>query len=254
MSKKHKERREDKSPHIEQRDKIKEDLSIRNFPFTEKQKKLIDLILDKNTKIVFIKGPAGCAKSLISVYCGLRMLKEKKVGELLYIRSIIESASKSLGALPGEADLKMQPFMVPLEDKLFELLPASQVKMLVSDERVKANVINYLRGASLRAAYLIGDEIQNFTFSELTTLITRVGEHSKLVICADPAQSDINGKSGFMPMFNIFNDEDSKAQGIHTFEFTREDIMRSGVVKFIVEKLEKYKEDKDKSSMFPEKS
>ena len=56
-----------------------------------------------------------------------------------------------------------------------------------------------------------------------------------------------------MPMFNIFNDEDSKAQGIHTFEFTREDIMRSGVVKFIVEKLEKYKEDKDKSSMFPEK-
>ena len=251
MSKKNRPHKEDKSLHIEQRDKIKEELHIRNFPFTEKQKKLIDLILDKNTKIVFVKGPAGCAKTLVSVYCGLRILKDKKCGEFLYLRSIIESASKSLGSLPGEAELKMQPFMVPLEDKLLELLPNSQVKMLINDERVKANVINYLRGASYRAVYALGDEIQNFTFSELTTLITRLGEHSKLVICADPAQSDINCKSGFMTMYNIFNDEESRQNGIHTFEFTKEDIMRSGTVKFIVEKLESHKSEKSKDPMFP---
>ena len=75
------------------------------------------------------------------------------------------------------------------------------------------------------------------TKKELVTLITRVGEFSKLFICGDPDQSDINGKSGFTSIMNVFDDEDSKNNGIHIFKFDEEDIVRSGLVKFILKKL-----------------
>lgn len=250
MSKKHKEHKEDKSQFVPQRDKIKDSLQINEFPWTEKQKQLIDLILNKDTKMVFISGPAGTSKTLISAYCGLKLLNDKKVSDILYIRTIIESASKSMGALPGFADEKFQPFLMPLEDKLHELVQPAQVNKLLDDKRIQAMPINFVRGASWNARYIWAEEQQNATFGEITTLITRLGKFSKMIIVGDPNQSDLNGKSGFRTMFNIFNDEESRKNGIFTFEFTKEDIMRSGTVKFIVEKLEQHKEIKSKEPMF----
>jgi hypothetical protein len=87
---------------------------------------------------------------------------------------------------------------------------------------------------------IIMDEAQNSTKKELTTLMTRVGHFSKLFICGDPMQSDINGKSGFAEMCNIFNDNESKEKGIHVFYLTEEDIVRSEIVKYIVKKLNLY--------------
>ena len=84
---------------------------------------------------------------------------------------------------------------------------------------------------------------------ELKTLITRIGQYSKLIVCGDSRQSDINGKSGFKKMFNIFNDEESKQNGIFCFEFTTDDVMRSGVTKFILEKLDRIQAQNE--SMFP---
>jgi phosphate starvation-inducible PhoH-like protein len=98
--------------------------------------------------------------------------------------------------------------------------------------------INYLRGASWNNKIVIADEAQNFTFKELTTLITRLGESSKLIVCGDFLQSDINGKTGFKTMFDLFNDEDSRRKGIHTFEFTKKDIKRNKILSFIIGKLE----------------
>lgn len=252
MSKKHKERREDKSIHIPQREKVKEELRIREYPWTAKQKQLIDLVLDKNTKIVFVKGPAGSSKSLTAVYCALKLLNDKKISSIQYIRTAIESSSKSLGYLGGDKLLKMEPYLQPCMDKLEELLPSSQINFLVSDGRIQGEVVNFLRGRGALNEVWVADECQNFTFSEIVTLLTRLGQHSKMLVLADCKQADIQ-KSGFSPIFDVFNDEESKAKGIHTFEFTNEDILRSPTVKFIVEKLEKHKEDKDKSSMFPEK-
>lgn len=234
-----KERREDKSPRIFQRDKIDFDLHIRQREdFTENQRKLINLILDKETKIVFVSGPAGTSKTYLAIYCGLMLLAQKRLSELFYVRSVIESASKSLGSLPGDEKLKMEPFLMPLMDKLEELLPGNEIQALTKDERVKGTAINYLRGASLAAKFIIGDECQNFTVLELKTLLTRMGEFSKMVICADPLQSDCNGKSGFQTVYNLFDTEESRKEGIYCFKFGKEDIVRSGVLKHIIERFE----------------
>jgi phosphate starvation-inducible PhoH-like protein len=88
---------------------------------------------------------------------------------------------------------------------------------------------------------VIADESQNFTFKELTTLMTRLGEGSKLIICGDPMQSDINGKSGFADMYGLFNDAESKEKGIHTFHFGAEDIKRSEILKYVIAKIQNKK-------------
>jgi phosphate starvation-inducible protein PhoH and related proteins len=239
----------DKSPVVPQRDKLKEELEIKEFPWTPKQIEFLKLALDKNTKIIFLNGPAGTAKTLLSVYVGLKLLNQKKVSDIVYIRTIIESASKGLGSLPGEYEDKFKPFILPLEDKLNELLKNADINKLLNEKRVSAIPVNYLRGSSFNVKFLFADESQNFDFKELTTLITRVGEHSKLIVSGDSRQSDINGRSGFKKMFDLFNDEESKNNGIYCVEFGIEDVMRSGVVKFILEKIEQHRSSTE--PMFP---
>jgi phosphate starvation-inducible PhoH-like protein len=120
------------------------------------------------------------------------------------------------------------------------LIPG-QASTLKDKEIVKGMPINYLRGASWKNEIVIADESQNFTFKELTTLMTRLGEGSKLLICGDPMQSDINGKSGFAEMYALFNDEDSREQGVHTFYFGAEDIKRSEILKYVIHKIQSHK-------------
>lgn len=229
----------DRSPFIPQDPKIDFDLHIRERQdITSKQQELIDLILDNNTKIVFINGPAGTSKTFCAIYCGLVLLARKRLSTITYVRTIIESASKSLGALPGDEKLKMEPFLLPLMDKLDEFLPVAEKNQLVRENRVRGIPVNYLRGSSMNANYIICDEAQNFTVKELTTAITRLGQFSKMIVLADPSQSDINGKSGFLPMFDLFNDSTSRGQGIHCFSFTKDDIVRSGILRYICERIE----------------
>lgn len=229
----------DKSPLVYQSSRIDFDLDIRERPdWTEKQRKLTDLILDKNTKIVFVNGPAGTPKTFCAVYAGLKLLHERKVSHLQYVRTVIESASKSLGSLPGDERLKMEPFLIPLADKLDEFLPSAQKNRLIKEERVKGIPVNYLRGVSFNAQYIICDEAQNFTRREMVTAITRLGQFSKMIFVADPDQSELNGSSGFIPLFDLFNDESSRAQGIHCFSFTKADVVRSGVLRYICERIE----------------
>ena len=226
--------KKDTSTKVPQKEKMSGELSIiERDDLTEKQKKLIDLVMDKETKIVFIKGPAGTSKSFISIYCGLKLLNAKKVSDLIYIRTVVESGSRGIGSLPGDINDKFGPYMMPLEDKLDELLPKAEVQKLKKDERIQAIPINFMRGASLNAKFICCDESQNFTFEELTTAITRYGKFSKMIICGDAEQSDIGSRSGFPAFFNIFDTEKHKAAGIHTFEFNEDDIVRSELLKLI---------------------
>jgi phosphate starvation-inducible PhoH-like protein len=233
----------DKSPKVPQRTKIDYTLSIRGLDWTEKQKAFIDLALDKNTKIIFLSGPAGTSKSILAVYCALMMLNEKRISDIIYVRTIVESAAISMGTLPGDEHSKMKYFVSVLNDKLEELLPAGDIKKLNADERVKGMPVNYLRGASYNAKAVIVDEAQNGTFNEILTCLTRIGKFTKYFILGDPMQSDLRHKdqSGFKPMFDIFNSEQSKEQGIFCIEFGKEDIMRSEILKFIIEQVENYK-------------
>jgi phosphate starvation-inducible PhoH-like protein len=221
--------------------------------FRIQQQELFDLITGKDSKIIFVNGPAGTAKTLFGAYAGLTLLNQKKVSDIIFIRSVIESASRSLGHLPGLASEKFEPFTMPLKEKMHELLPAKDVETLLKDKRIDYLPINFARGASFNVKYILGDECQNMTSKEILTLITRLGKHSKIVLCGDAIQSDINGQSGFMKFFDLFNDETSRSQGIHCFSFTRDDIVRNGLLKYIMERVEGQIPSHKPEPMFPAK-
>jgi len=229
----------DTSPIIPQRDKIKNLLSIHQRQLNEKQKQFLELAMDKSTKIVFVSGPAGTSKTYMAIYAALTLLNQRRVSDLIYIRSAVESSEAKLGFLPGEAEDKMAPYLAPLLDKLTELLPKGDIDYLKKDGRVSSIPVGFLRGLNWNTKVIISDEAQNMTFKELFTLITRTGEFSKVFILGDPEQSDINGKSGFVRMMSYFDDEESKVNGIQVFKFTDDDIVRSGLVQFIIKKVRK---------------
>jgi phosphate starvation-inducible PhoH-like protein len=219
---------------------------LNNVSFTEKQKKFFSLCNKKESKITFVSGPAGSSKTFISVYTALRLLSQDRDLDLIYVRTIIESAEKGLGALPGDLNEKFNPYMIPLIEKLNEILPESNTSKndLIDSGRIEAMPINFLRGVSWKDKIVILDEAQNATFKELTTFITRIGENCKVFICGDLMQSDINGRSGFGDMIKIFNDSESQSQGINCFTFNESDIKRSEILKFIIGKLNKTKNEK----------
>lgn len=243
-----KEPTKDTSPRVHQREKIDFNLCLRGLDWTEKQKAFIELATHKDTKVIFLSGHAGTSKSILAVYSALELLNQKRVSELIYVRSIVESASTSLGSLPGEMGEKFKPFANVVIDKLEELLPSGDIKKLFADERVKPTPVNYLRGASYNANVVVVDEAQNFSMQELVTSITRIGKFTKYFILGDPMQTDLKHKdqSGFKPMFDIFNTEQAREQGIYCVEFGKEDIMRSEILKFIVEQIENYKAQNNK--------
>ena len=238
----------DTSPKVYQRDKIGFNLNVRGLNWSEKQKAFIELALSKESNIIFLSGPAGTSKTALAVYCSLLLLNEKRKSEIIYVRSIVESASHSMGYLPGFAEDKLKPYITPLVDKLEEFLPKGDITKLFADDRIKPAPVNYLRGASYNANVIIVDEAQNLDFKELTTVITRIGKFSKFFILGDPMQSDLkhNEYSGFKSMMDIFSNEESQKQGIYCVEFDKEDIMRSEILKFIIDKIQNFKAVKNK--------
>ena len=206
-----KQEQQKKYEYVFQRDKIDFSLSIKELPWTEKQKEIIKLFMDKNTKMLILKGPAGTSKTLLGVYLGLQLLNDKKVSDMVLVRSAVESSDAKLGYLPGSVDEKMSFYITPFKDKLTELLKKSDVDKLEKDQRVITCTINYLRGLHFAVKFICADEVQNSTKKEIQTLLSRMGEFSKVMLCGDTEQIDLPyGKSGFQEVFDLFNDEESK--------------------------------------------
>lgn len=228
--------KKDKSPRVPQNDKINYEMKINERPLTDKQKKFLDIALDKDTKIVFVTGVAGTSKTFLSVLAALKLLNQKRMSDIIYIRSAVESSDSKLGFLPGEIDHKLAPYIQPLLDKLSEFLQKSDIDKLIKDGRIDSIPISFMRGLSFNAKAIIVDESQNISYKELVTIITRLGEFSKIFILGDPDQSDIKN-GGFVKMMQLFDDEESRNNGIHTFKFNEDDIVRSGILKYIIKKL-----------------
>ena len=207
------------------------------MPLTEKQKRFLELTLDKETKMIFVSGPAGTSKTFLAVLAALKLLNSRRVSDILYLRSAVESSDNKLGYLPGEVAEKLSPYVQPLLDKMSEFLSKGDIENIQKEGRIDSIPIGFLRGLSWNAKCIIADEAQNCTQKELVTLITRTGEFSKVFVLGDPEQSDINGKSGFVKFMNAFDDDESRKNGIFIFRFTEEDVVRSGLVKFIIKKI-----------------
>jgi len=203
------------------------------FHFNEHHKAFVEKAFEDNTHIIFCDGPAGSSKTYCATYVALSMLKEKKIDEIIYIRSIVESATRKLGSLPGEVDDKFKPWSIPLIEKCDELVGKQITNMLFENEYLKCTPVNFLRGATFTNSVVIVDEAQNLEHSELVTILTRFGKNCKLFVIGDSLQSDIQ-KSGFRNIMNGFDSSDSQNHGIHVFHFSEDDITRSKLLKFIV--------------------
>ena len=219
---------------------IKRQIKINQLPWTDKQKEFFRVALDYNTKVVFVNGPAGTSKTLLSVYCGLQLLNMKAISDIMYLRSAVESSESKLGFLPGSADDKLKFYNLPFLDKLDELLTSTRPEKLLEENRVSMFPVNFARGMNWKGKCIILDEAQNSTIKEITTVLTRMGEGRRCFVLADPMQTDLRGEmnqGAFGKLGKIFSDEESMNMGIYNFNFTEEDIMRSELVKFIVKKV-----------------
>jgi len=203
------------------------------FHLNDHHKAFVERAMDESSQILFCDGPAGSSKTYLAVYVALSMLRDKKIDEIVYIRSIVESATRKLGSLPGEVDEKFKPWSIPLIEKCDELVGKQITEMLFNSEYLKSIPVNFLRGATFMNNVVIVDEAQNLEHSELVTILTRFGKNCKLFIIGDSRQSDIQ-KSGFEKIMGAFNTDESHEHGISAFHFTEEDITRSKLLKFIV--------------------
>jgi len=208
----------------------------RDYIFTDKQKFLINKILDPTIKIVMIDGVAGTSKSLVSVYCGLKMLKDNRVHKMLYMRTVVESSQKGLGFLKGDLSEKMLVWRHVLDSKCEELVEPKDLPGLLASGKLEALPINYIRGASWKDMFVCVDECQNLDFEAFKLVLSRMGENSTLILCGDSDQCDIRD-SGFKKIFELFADDESKQNGILSFKFEESDIVRSELCKFIVNKF-----------------
>jgi phosphate starvation-inducible PhoH-like protein len=208
------------------------------FKLNDVHNSFMELCLYKDTKMVFVDGPAGSGKSYLAVYAALQMLLKKEVNQIIYLRSIVESGSKSIGSLPGELELKFQPYIGPMVEKLEELVGPKIGGELIKNGYIKCMPVNFVRGLTFRNSIVIMEETQNMTREEIVTCITRFGENSKFIIIGDSYQSDIGNRSGFVKIQQSFNDKESEEKGIHNFVFTINEIVRSEILKFIMSKID----------------
>ena len=216
----------------------KNSLLLGHIELTEKQSKFHKIMRNPETRVVFISGPAGTAKTFLSVYTALYKYNEDNLLNILYLRSLAESADKGMGFLKGSMDEKFNPYLGPLEDKLDELLNGPEKKQIQDRKVLEAAPINFLRGATWKNKVVIVDEAQNMTTRELTTIITRISTNTTLFLCGDTMQSDIRS-SGFNKFCRVFDDEESRSFGIHHLEFGKEDVMRDKIISYLVDKIEK---------------
>ena len=202
------------------------------FYFNPKHREFYNCVKNSKTKMGFVDGPAGSMKTYIAVYAGLELIKEESFQRLVYIRSVTESAERSLGSLPGEIDDKFSPYSIPLEEKITEIAGSGTYTMLKQKGVVEAIPVNFVRGLTFNKALVIVDEAQNLSRKELTTILTRFGRDTKYIVIGDCNQADVN-KSGYKEIFNMFNTKQCMDNDIFSFEFGNSEIARSKILRFI---------------------
>ncbi len=190
----------------------------------------------QNNPITFATGPAGTGKTYLAVVIALAHFIAGKVDRILLTRPAVE-AGENLGYLPGDLIQKINPYLRPLYDALFDLQPFEKISRLMEKNLIEIAPLAYMRGRTLNNSFIILDEAQNTTVSQMKMFLTRLGKNSKMVISGDDTQIDIEKpkRSGLIQALRILKD----VPGISFIRFTREDISRHPIVEKIVAAYEK---------------
>ena len=202
---------------------------------TPTQKQYIKAI--KENDIVFGVGPAGTGKTYLAVAMAVSYFRKGKVNRLILTRPAVEAGEK-LGFLPGTLQEKIDPYLKPLYDALFEMMEPEKVNALLERNVFEIAPLAYMRGRTLNDAFIILDEAQNTTREQMKMFLTRLGFGSKVVITGDVTQIDLPSKknSGLVEALKILKN----IKGIKIVEFTRQDVVRHKLVQEIIKAYEEY--------------
>ena len=197
---------------------------------TVNQQKLVKLY-DKND-LLFAVGPAGSGKTYTAIALAVRALKEKEVRRIILTRPAVEAGEK-LGFLPGDMKEKLDPYLQPLYDALNDMIPPAKLAKYLEEGTVQIAPLAYMRGRTLDNAFVILDEAQNTTLSQIKMFLTRMGRSARFIVTGDLTQIDLARKadSGLSTVMKLLQGID----GIGMVEFDNRDIIRHRLVKYIVE-------------------
>lgn len=204
---------------------------------TVNQLRLVNLY-DSND-LLFAVGPAGSGKTYTAIALAVRALKNKEVKRIILTRPAVEAGEK-LGFLPGDMKEKLDPYLQPLYDALNDMIPPAKLNQYMEDGTVQIAPLAFMRGRTLDNAFVILDEAQNTTKSQIKMFLTRMGRSAKFIVTGDLTQIDLPRKSdsGLMPVINLLRG----INGIGIVEFDNRDIIRHQLVKYIVEAFDKEQE------------
>ena len=206
---------------------------------SKKQKEYVKSL--KNNQITMSLGPAGTGKTYLAVAVALSMLLEKKVERIILSRPAVE-AGERLGFLPGDMKDKIDPYLRPLYDSLYDLLDYDKIQRKIESGAIEIAPLAFMRGRTLKNSFAILDEAQNATRIQIKMFLTRIGENSKLVVNGDPSQIDLPNKnqSGLIESQNILKG----IKEIAVINFDHQDVIRHPLVTKIVEAYQKNSNDK----------
>ncbi len=196
----------------------------------------------KENSIVMALGPAGTGKSYLAVSVAITMLFEKKVERVILSRPAVEAGEK-LGFLPGDMKEKVDPYLRPLYDALYDLFGFEKIQRKIETGEIEIAPLAFMRGRTLKNSFAILDEAQNATMTQIKMFLTRIGENSKLVVNGDPSQIDLidKSKSGLIKSKNLLK----KIDEIKTIEFDHQDAVRHHLVSKIIQAYQKTSDDKN---------
>ena len=201
---------------------------------SEKQSEYIKAL--KENDIVISLGPAGTGKSFLAVSVAVTLLMEKKIDRVILSRPAVEAGEK-LGFLPGDMKEKVDPYLRPLYDALYELFGADKIDKKIENGEIEIAPLAFMRGRTLKNCFAILDEAQNATETQIKMFLTRIGENSKLVVNGDPSQIDLINKnqSGLIKSRKILKDLNE----IKVIEFDHNDVVRHPLVSKIIKAYQK---------------
>ena len=205
---------------------------------TVNQRRLVELYAKND--LLFAVGPAGSGKTYTAIALAVKALKEREVRRVILTRPAVEAGEK-LGFLPGDMKEKLDPYLQPLYDALNDMIPAAKLQKYLEDGTVQIAPLAYMRGRTLDNAFVILDEAQNTTLSQIKMFLTRMGRNAKFIVTGDVTQVDLPHKSdsGLVRAMNTVKG----IKGIGFVEFNKGDIVRHKLVKHIVEAFDRQTEE-----------
>lgn len=188
----------------------------------------------KTKTLTILTGPPGTAKTLLSVYAACQALQKREIEKIYYVKPIVDVVGEQgLGFLPGEVDEKTAPHIAPVKDALSVFMPKGKADYLIDKKIIEFVPLEHLRGRSLSRCFIIADEMQNAIPHSVLTILTRLGNDSKVALLGDVVQRDLDNKFGRDGLSDAAR-RLSKLSDVGHVEFTFNEIVRSGFVRSII--------------------